>query len=383
VKPIVFISSVSEDYQHIRQAAREAISKAGGQPIGFEDFSAQNKSSRNACLEGIRECDVYLAVLGARYGFITSSGLSATEDEFNEAVHLGKRRLVLVEEVDGHEPKQQAFLKRIGDYETGRFWKKFRNTEGLKEELAKTLKEVFLTLVKGLTESQLKERLQKEILNPLENNYSQSWLITAAIPDCQASITDDSSFNDEKFAKKIFLIGQEGDPSVFEIEWGKSKALKEDHWLLEQLGNRHWREEQRFSIVKLYLDACVVIAMNVTGRESEQDYSSSQGLYIYPDTLQGIADTQLSFLTRVYNHLDPHLRWDRVALMSALHHVGHRNFARPRPGQTSHSIPFPFGSSEGPVLAFDIPKILERNQLEQPSYGQTLRAAFERKLKGK
>ncbi len=383
MKPIVFISSVSEDYQHIRQAARDAISKAGGQPIGFEDFSAKNKSSRNACLDGIRECDVYLGVLGTRYGFITSSGLSATEDEFNEAVHLGKRRLVLVEEVDGHEPKQQAFLKRIGDYETGRFWKKFKNVDGLKEELAKTLKEVFLNLAKGLSESQLKERLQKEVLNPLENSYSQSWLITAATPDCQASITDDSLFNDEKLAKKIFLIGQEGDPSFFEIEWGKSKALKEDHWLLEQLENQHWREGQRFSIVRLYLDACVVIAMNVTGRESERNYSSYQGLYIYPDTVQGIANAQLSFLARVYNHFDLHLHWDRVALVSALHHVGHRNFARPRPEQTSHSVPFPFSSSEKPLLAFDMPKILERNQLEQSSYGQTLRAAFERKLKGK
>jgi ABC-type branched-subunit amino acid transport system substrate-binding protein len=59
MKPIVFVSSVSEEYKQIRQAARKAIEKAGGQPIGFEDFSAKDKSSRNASLDGVRDCDVY------------------------------------------------------------------------------------------------------------------------------------------------------------------------------------------------------------------------------------------------------------------------------------------------------------------------------------
>ena len=103
MKPIVFISSVSEGYQSIRQAAREAITKAGGKPIGFEDFPALDKTSRNACLDGVRDCDVYLSIFGARYGFIAPSGFSATEEEFNEAFQIGKRRLIFVEEVAERE----------------------------------------------------------------------------------------------------------------------------------------------------------------------------------------------------------------------------------------------------------------------------------------
>lgn len=95
MKPIVFISSVSEGYQHIRQVAREAIERAGGRPIGIEDFSAKDKSSRNACLDGVRDCDVYLGIFGARYGFITPSGRSATEEEFDEAVQLGEEKVGL------------------------------------------------------------------------------------------------------------------------------------------------------------------------------------------------------------------------------------------------------------------------------------------------
>lgn len=379
MKPLVFISSVSEGYHHIRQTAREAITKAGGQPIGFEDFPPVNKTSRNACLDPVRDCDVYLGIFGAHSGFITPSGHSATEEEFDEAVQLGKKRLIFVEEVKGYESKQQAFLKRVGDYQTGRFWKKFKTPEDLKQELSQTLKEVFSNLMKGLSELQMKERLQKEALESLYNDYSQSWLITAGMPDCQASLTDDSSFNDEKMARKIFLIGQEGDPPVFEIELAKSKALKQDHWILEQTENQHWREGQRLSIVKLYLDACVVVGMNITGREPETEDRLSDILYIYPDTVETVANAQLPFLGKVYNNFDPHFRWDRIALMSALHNIGNRNFSRPKPGQSSH--PMSMRPNGKPILAFDAPKIVERYQLQQRGYGQSLVAAFERRLK--
>jgi hypothetical protein len=379
MKPVVFISSVSEAYQHIRQAARESVKRAGGQALGFEDFFAQDKSSRNACLDGVRDCDLYLGIFGARYGFITPSGRSATEEEFDEAVMLGKRRLIFIEEVDEHEPKQEALLKRVGDYQTGRFWNKFKTVDDLTNKIEASLKEVFLSLMKGFSESQLKERLQKEVLEPLHNDHGQSWLVTAAMPDFQASLTGDSSFNDDRLAKQVFLMGQEGDPPVFEIELAKSKALKEDHWLLEQTENQHWREGQRLSVVRLHLDACVVVSVNVTGREPEAEDHLSRSLYVYPDLVQQIASAQLFFLSSLYDHFDPHVRWDRIALISALHNVGYRNFARPKSGQSSH--PMSMRSEQGPFFAFQTPKILERNQLKQPDYGRALRASFERILK--
>jgi len=131
--------------------------------------------------------------------------------------------------------------------------------------------------------------------------------------------------------------------------------------------------------VKLYPDACIVIAMNVTGGEPETENYLSASLYIYPDVVQQITDAELSFLARIYDHFDPHLRWDRIALISGLHNIGHRNFARPKTGQTSH--PMSMRSDERLVLAFDTPRILERNQLQQPGYGQSLVAVLERKLK--
>jgi len=379
MRPIVFISSVSDGYEHIRSVVKEVVEKSGGHPIGFEDFPALDKSSRNACLDGVRECDVYVGIFGSRYGYISPSGWSATEEEFDEAVQVSKRRLIFVEDLKEYEEKQRDFLKRAGDYQTGRFWNKFKTAEDLKEKLGSSLKEVFLNLMKGLSESELKERLYSEVAKPLDNDHGQSWLVTASMPDCRVALTGDSSFNDEKLAKKIFLIGHEGNPSVFEIEAAKSKRLEKDHWVLEQSGHQNWREGLHLSILKLYLDACIVIAMNVTGGEPETEDYLSGSLYIYPDVVQQITNAELLFLSRIYDHFDPHLRWDRIALISGLHNIGHRNFARPKLGQTSH--PMSMRSDERIVLAFDTPRILERNQLQQPGYGQSLVAVFERKLK--
>ena len=250
--------------------------------------------------DGVRDCDVYVGILGSRYGWITPSGLSATEEELEEAVETGKKRLIFVEEVSMREEKQEEFIRRAGDYKLGRFWNKFRTAEDLKKD-QQALKEIFASLNKELSEFQLKNRIEKEALAPLSYNHEQAWFVTAAMPDSRASSCHEASFNNKKLAIQVFLIGQDGEPPVFEITLGKSHTLGKDHWLLEQTEKQDWHEGLRLSIVKLYLDACVVVSMNVTGREPESEDFLSRSLYIYPDFVEQIAVSQLSFL-------DPGLR---------------------------------------------------------------------------
>jgi len=49
----------------------------------FEDFAAQGRSGREACLAGVEAADVYVLLLGPRYGEpFEDSGLSPTAEEF-------------------------------------------------------------------------------------------------------------------------------------------------------------------------------------------------------------------------------------------------------------------------------------------------------------
>ncbi|MGE4179953.1 MAG: DUF4062 domain-containing protein [Limisphaerales bacterium] len=66
----VFISSTYEDLKEERQAAVEAVLKAGHIPAGMELFSSGNESQMQVIQQWINESDVFLLILGGRYGTI-------------------------------------------------------------------------------------------------------------------------------------------------------------------------------------------------------------------------------------------------------------------------------------------------------------------------
>lgn len=64
----VFISSTFTDLREERQAAVEAILSAGHIPAGMELFAAGNESQLDTVKRWIQQSDVYLLILGGRYG---------------------------------------------------------------------------------------------------------------------------------------------------------------------------------------------------------------------------------------------------------------------------------------------------------------------------
>ncbi len=82
----VFVSSTYNDLQEERQAAVEAILDAGHIPAGMELFKA-GKSQMKTIHKWIDDSDVYMLILGGRYGSIEEdSGLSYTELEYRYAI---------------------------------------------------------------------------------------------------------------------------------------------------------------------------------------------------------------------------------------------------------------------------------------------------------
>lgn len=87
----VFVSSTYTDLIEERQAAVEAILTAGHFPAGMELFTAGNESQMDAIKQWIDESDIYLLVLGGRYGSIDSkSGKSYTHMEYEYALQNEK-----------------------------------------------------------------------------------------------------------------------------------------------------------------------------------------------------------------------------------------------------------------------------------------------------
>ncbi|PZS35561.1 MAG: hypothetical protein DLM61_01710 [Pseudonocardiales bacterium] len=80
----VFISSIQRDFGEVREAARKAVESLGMHPVMAEATGASPESPRRALLDEVRDADIFLLLLGPRYGAPGESGRSPTEDEYTE-----------------------------------------------------------------------------------------------------------------------------------------------------------------------------------------------------------------------------------------------------------------------------------------------------------
>lgn len=87
----VFVSSTYTDMLSERQAAVEAILRAGHIPAGMEIFAAGNEPQLETIRRWIDDSDIFMLILGGRYGSIEpNSGKSYIEMEYDYAA--GKKK---------------------------------------------------------------------------------------------------------------------------------------------------------------------------------------------------------------------------------------------------------------------------------------------------
>lgn len=114
----VFISSTYSDLQEERQAAVSAILKAGHIPAGMELFTAGDRSQMDTIKEWIDESDVYMLILGGRYGSIeATSCISYTELEYDYAQEQGKPAFAVVITEQALEAKIRSKGTTFGEKE--------------------------------------------------------------------------------------------------------------------------------------------------------------------------------------------------------------------------------------------------------------------------
>jgi CheY-like chemotaxis protein len=139
----VFVSSVMRDYSTKREAVRGAVQDLAdaGFPVRAviaEILPAAADSPRNATLGKVVASDIYVGILGERYGSVnTNTGLAATHEEYRQARQQGKPILVFLERLaDGVQPEeeQRAFIKEVQDYVSGHYLKWFANEAELRYE---------------------------------------------------------------------------------------------------------------------------------------------------------------------------------------------------------------------------------------------------------
>jgi hypothetical protein len=150
----VFISHTSdmarfpEDRPYV-QAALDAVGRAGMAPVDMRHFAARDGSPADYCQQRVRGCEIYVAVIGFRYGSVVpGEEVSYTELEFQAASVVGVPRLIfLLEDAacppglnDTDRGPVERFRQRLRD--AGLVVRSFTSGAGLELEVFHALSEL-------------------------------------------------------------------------------------------------------------------------------------------------------------------------------------------------------------------------------------------------
>jgi Domain of unknown function (DUF4062) len=123
----VFVSSTYADLRTERQAAVEAILTAGHIPAGMELFAAGDRSQMDVIKRWIDESDVFLLILGGRYGSIEpKTGKSYIQLEYEYAVEKRKALFAVVITDEHLESRVKAAGSGVLEREQPQLLKAFR-----------------------------------------------------------------------------------------------------------------------------------------------------------------------------------------------------------------------------------------------------------------
>ncbi len=171
----IFISSTFTDLIDERQSAVEAVLRAGNIPAGMELFSAGNKSQLDTIKKWINESDIYILILGGRYGSLEpETQLSYSEIEYQYAVDNDKPFFAVVLDDIMLDEKVKKVGSTVLELDNQDKYKKFK-----KLVLSKVCR-----ICKN--ESDIKLAILESIID-IQNQYDlKGWVKGDDIPDSSA-----------------------------------------------------------------------------------------------------------------------------------------------------------------------------------------------------
>jgi hypothetical protein len=144
----VFVSSTYADLKDERQAVIRAVMELDCIPAGMELFPAADEEQFEFIKRVINDCDYYLLIIGGRYGSVTETGISYTEQEYDYAVKRGLKVIALLHENPdeiplGKSEKDPALRERLRQFKekvsTGRLVKFWKGADDLPGKVALSL----------------------------------------------------------------------------------------------------------------------------------------------------------------------------------------------------------------------------------------------------
>lgn len=133
----IMLSSTIKDLTAERDALHKVFSDVpfvnliGADPLNNAAFAS---NSNSATILMAKSCELYILILGDRFGYQLSDGRSATEIEFDAAFEADPTKILVFKKKFAGEiksRKQKSFVKRVSDYYSGYWITSFEYTHDL------------------------------------------------------------------------------------------------------------------------------------------------------------------------------------------------------------------------------------------------------------
>jgi Domain of unknown function (DUF4062) len=300
----VFVSSLIDGFEALRDAAASAISTLGHQPIRAEDFPASPESPQQACLAGVREADAVVLILGDRYGFVQQSGLSATHEEYREARE--SRPVLMFLQRDGSpEPRQLEFIREVQGWERGHYTADYGSSDELRDRVTRALHDFSLASEAApLNESDLADRTRSLI--PSGRQASRPSLFVAVAPGPVRAVIRPAQLEDADLHRFLLAEALTGTETALTPSSGTDVGVQGDTIHLTQ------REAGR--LVTLDESGRVL----VVSPASEMDRWRSGIPCIIEEDVRALIERSLRFTARVLEQVDGPGRLTHVAPIVSL-----------------------------------------------------------------
>ena len=297
----VFISSVVTGFEDYRAAAAAAVGVLRHEVILAERYPATAGSPQQACLQGVRDADVTVVVLGTRYGAIQPSGLSPTHEELVEARNRGVA-IVLVQTGINPEPRQAALINEVTAW-TGNLVETFSSPNELKEATIRALNRFEVDRSRSRVDVQ--DLLQKANgMIPASGSGGSPAIALAVVPGPEEQLIRPAEL--DRFGEEVRREVLAGPAGLFNPAYGTQLSVRDDRVVVAQ-------DHGRGVVV---VDAAGAFAAMVSALQERE--IGSGVLSIIEEDIRAKLQTSLELAARLLDRSDPMHRSTDVVIAAGL-----------------------------------------------------------------
>jgi hypothetical protein len=371
----IFVSSLFRgDMAAIRQGARSAVESLGMYPVMFETQPASDQNSRRALLDQIPSCDAYLLVLGAEYGEPGQSGLSPTEEEFEEALHSGLPILALVQQGVDREPRQQEFVDRVrGTWEEGHFAPTFTNSADVVTAVVSALNGWRNRVPDAAQREAAVERVQELARGSDREGMTPGGakLRTVAVPLVRGPLLDALRLTDSATVDAV-IAASRASGLISQSQGVEPSVAADDSIHIKYAPGRGF---DQFEVI-VGSDGAVTAEGPVGGR---RDATASLGwMVVMHDRIPEVVSQGLRFTEAVWRAIDTRGDIDQVLLAAAVSGANGKSYSFAEPGNRVS-----MGSSQSVPDVIVVPRhplLVRRQDLTLPDNATRLQAEVRRRF---